>query len=178
MSLICLYEIFDLFIAFTAFKKGRHKVSILRRLLWYISLKMPPYYIYKEAWNLDWCQRPNSSVVERPTRNQEVPGSRLSRGEIGNVPLPKKWRFFLLIEKTLGNVSPCFELAFSLSFKELGSRNLKAKLWKIYIHSQIFQNYEGKNYPLTVIPVSIHRKLQNQLKFKNKCEWSLNTNWR
>ena len=25
----------------------------------------------------------------------------------------------------------------------LGSRNLKAKLWKIYIHSQIFQNYEG-----------------------------------
>ena len=43
-------------------------------------------------------------------------------------PSAKNCKNSFLIEKTLGNVSPCFELAFSLSFKELGSRNLKAKL--------------------------------------------------
>ena len=131
--------------------------------------------IYKELWNLSWCQRPNSSVVERSLTN---PAIRVRDSLEAKMELCwKNADFFLLIEKTLGNVSPCFELAFSLSFKELGSRNLKAKLWKIYIHSQIFQNYEGKNYPLTVIPVSIHRKLQNQLKFKNNLYY-LNTNWR
>ena len=67
-----------------------------------------------------------AQLVERQTSNLKVRGSNPPRGRNGT--LQKNAEFFLLIEKTLGNVSPCFELAFSLSFKELGSRNLKAKL--------------------------------------------------
>ena len=36
--------------------------------------------------------------------------------------------FFYKLRRTKRLSPPCFELAFSLSFKELGSRNLKAKL--------------------------------------------------
>ena len=108
-------------------------------------VKSPPYYIYKEPWNLSWCQRPNSSVVERSLPN---PAIRVRDSLEAKMELCwKNADFFLLIEKTLGNVSPCFELAFSLSFKELGSKTMKDQISihryfktmkEKIIHSQLF----------------------------------------
>ena len=66
-----------------------------------------------------------AQLVERSTPD---PATRVRVSLEAKLELCQKIaNLFLLIEKTLGNVSPCFELAFSLSFKELGSR-LKAKL--------------------------------------------------
>ena len=70
--------------------------------------------------------------------------------------------------------SPCFELAFSRSFKELGSRNLKAKLWKIkFPFTDISKLWVEKWSTHS----SIHRKLKNQLNCENICEYSLHTSW-
>ena len=58
----------------------------------------------------------DSTSVERRSPNPGVRSSRPAPGEIRDGTLQKKWKFFLLIEKTLGNVSPFLELALSLSF--------------------------------------------------------------
>ena len=56
------------------------------------------------------------------------------------------------------------ELALSLRFKNLGVGISKQNYERSNFHSQIFQNYEWKNDPLTVIPVSIHRKASKSVK--------------
>ena len=56
-----------------------------------------------------------ASLVRRPCPVIWTPGEVPGSNPAGDT-IKKIVRFFLLIEKTLGNVSPCLELALSQSF--------------------------------------------------------------